>query len=141
MNDSATIRHRADLPSYQTRDTSLICEIAHPSGSAARNQSLAEAILAPGRATLAHFHARSEEIYYVLSGSGEVSLGGAASTCGAGTAIIIAPNVPHQIRNVGDEDLIFLCTCAPPYSHEDTFECEPLFEAPVQPPEPKEPAA
>lgn len=141
MNNSATIRHRAVLPSYQTRDTSLICEIAHPSSSAARNQSLAEATLAPGHSTIAHFHARSEEIYYILSGSGEVSLGGATSTCGVGTAIIIAPHVPHQIRNIGGEDLVFLCACAPPYSHEDTFECEPLFEAPGQAPQQEEPAA
>jgi mannose-6-phosphate isomerase-like protein (cupin superfamily) len=122
-----TIRQRQHLPSFETKDTSRICEIAHPQNSAARNQSLAEATLAPGRATLAHFHAQSEEIYYVLAGRGEVSLGGASSTCEAGTAIVIAPGVPHQIRNVGTEDLVFLCACSPPYSHEDTFECEPLF--------------
>lgn len=127
MDNSGTIRRRAELPSYQTRDTSIICEIAHPSGSAARNQSLAEATLAPGRATVAHFHARSEEIYYILRGSAEVSLNGAASTCSAGTAIIIAPGVAHQIRNAGSDDLVFLCACAPPYSHEDTFRCESLL--------------
>ncbi len=124
---SETLRRRAELPSYTTKDTSLICEIAHPSSSAARNQSLAEATLAPGRSTLAHFHARSEEIYYILRGQAQVSLDGASSTCGAGTAIIIAPGAKHQIRNVGEEDLVFLCACAPPYTHEDTFECEPLL--------------
>ncbi len=122
-----TMRHRAELPSYQTRDTSLICEIAHPSSSAARNQSLAEATLAPGCSTLAHFHVRSEEIYYILRGQAQVSLDGASSTCEAGAAIIIAPDVKHQIRNVSEEDLVFLCACAPPYAHEDTFECEPLL--------------
>jgi mannose-6-phosphate isomerase-like protein (cupin superfamily) len=127
--DNHTIRCRAELPSYQTKDTSLICEIAHPSGSAARNQSLAEATLRLGRSTQAHFHARSEEIYYILSGRGEFCLGehGAPSTCEAGTAIIIAPGIKHQIRCVGEDDLVFLCACAPPYSHDDTFECEALL--------------
>ena len=126
--DTATIRHRASLPSYQTKDTSTICEIAHPSSSDARNQSLAEATLAPGRATLAHFHAKSEEIYYILRGRGEVAVGEARSTCEAGTAIVIAPGQKHQIRCVGEEELVFLCACAPPYSHEDTTECEAMLE-------------
>ena len=112
---------------FATKDSSLIREIVHPQHSPARNQSLAEATLSPGRATVAHFHARSEEIYYILSGRGEVSLNGAASTCEAGTAIVIAPGVPHQIRNTGECDLVFLCACAPPYSHDDTFECESLL--------------
>ena len=127
-DNSSTIRHRREAEPYGTKDTSTIRELAHPSNIAARHQSLAEATLAPGQATLAHFHRQSEEIYYILSGRAEVRLGMDASTCEAGAAIVIAPGVTHQIRNVGPEDLVFLCACAPPYSHEDTF----FEEAPRQ---------
>jgi mannose-6-phosphate isomerase-like protein (cupin superfamily) len=39
---------------------------------------------------------------------------------GPGDAILIPPGTRHTIRNIGREPLVFLCCCAPPYSHEDT---------------------
>jgi mannose-6-phosphate isomerase-like protein (cupin superfamily) len=36
-----------------------------------------------------------------------------------GDAILIPPGAWHQIR--AHEPLRFLCCCAPPYSHDDTF--------------------
>ena len=37
-----------------------------------------------------------------------------------GDAIAIPPGKRHQITNIGDETLRFLCCCAPAYEHEDT---------------------
>jgi mannose-6-phosphate isomerase-like protein (cupin superfamily) len=37
----------------------------------------------------------------------------------AGDAVLIPPGARHQIR--ADTALRFLCCCAPPYSHEDTY--------------------
>jgi mannose-6-phosphate isomerase-like protein (cupin superfamily) len=64
------ITNRAAATSYVTKDSSLIREIIHPQHSPASNQSLAEATVQPGRMTQAHFHTRSEEIYYILQGQG-----------------------------------------------------------------------
>ena len=38
--------------------------------------SLAEEALPPGRAVTPHFHRETEEIYYVLEGRGEMTVGG-----------------------------------------------------------------
>jgi mannose-6-phosphate isomerase-like protein (cupin superfamily) len=129
-----TLRHRNEATPFRTLDGSRVREIAHPTNSACRAQSLAEATVSPGATTKAHFHPRSEEIYYVLSGRGEVALetGDESATtcihaCTPGAAIIIGPGVPHQVRNTGDEPLVFLCCCSPPYSHGDTVLCDPVF--------------
>jgi mannose-6-phosphate isomerase-like protein (cupin superfamily) len=115
------------VPPYVTKDSSLIREIVHPQHSPAKNQSLAEATVQPGCVTEAHFHTRSEEIYYILHGQGEVNIEGETSTLSKGDAVVIAPGARHQIRNSGAEDLVVLCCCAPAYSHEDTTLCAALF--------------
>ena len=112
---------------FATKDTSLIREIVNPRNASLRNQSLAEATLLPGHTSTAHFHPRSEEIYYVLRGSAVMRLEDASSTLRAGDAVAIAPGCRHQIRNTGSDELVFLCCCAPAYSHEDTVLCESLF--------------
>ena len=38
-----------------------------------------------------------------------------------GDAILIPPGAWHQIRADEGQELRFLCCCAPPYRHEDTF--------------------
>ena len=85
------------------------------------NQSLAEATIGPGQATERHYHAEAEEIYFVLDGEGEMELDGAIARLRSGDAVPIPPGAWHQIRNTGSEPLRFLCCCAPPYRHEDTF--------------------
>ena len=89
--------------------------------SAIRQQSLAEARLAPGCATTPHHHAVTEEIYYILSGTADMTLGHDTRPVGPGDAIAIPPGLRHTIRNTGSAELVFLCTCAPGYEHSDTF--------------------
>lgn len=109
------IRNRETLRPFTTKDGSTIREYLHTA-----LQSLAEAELAPGQATQRHHHAASEEIYLLLQGGGALEVDGEERVVGAGDAILIPPGAWHQIR-AGDEPLRFLCCCAPPYRHEDTF--------------------
>ena len=105
---------------FITLDGSQIRELAGvPSGNAAQ-QSLAQATVSPGARTEAHYHRRSEEIYLFTSGSGRMLLAGAEAAVRAGDCVVIAPGAEHQLFNDGDEPLVLLCCCAPPYSHEDT---------------------
>lgn len=107
---------RNDCLPYTTKDGSIIREIMR-----AANQSLAEATVAHGQATALHYHRETEEIYYVLSGRGLMNIEGEERHVGAGDAVLIPPGWRHTIRNEETEDLVFLCCCAPSYSHEDTF--------------------
>ena len=53
------------------------------------------------------YHRQTEdEIYYILSGSGELTLNGVRSTVGPGTAILTRIGSSHGLRQVGSDDLI-----------------------------------
>ena len=38
-----------------------------------------------------------------------------------GDAVLIPPGAWRTLENDGTSELLILCMCAPPYSHEDTF--------------------
>lgn len=116
------IVNRNAVPSFVTKDTSIIREILAPANAPGviRNQSLAEATLPPGAATDAHYHPATEEIYYILRGTAKMRIADEARMVGPGDGIAIPPGAPHRIENTGEDDLVFLCCCAPAYTHEDT---------------------
>ena len=62
---------RGDLSAFTTKDGSEIREFHHTPA-----QSLAEASLASGQSTQRHYHAASEEIYFVLEGEGDLDVDG-----------------------------------------------------------------
>jgi mannose-6-phosphate isomerase-like protein (cupin superfamily) len=111
---------RNDCTAFVTKDGSIIRELLSHRNSSIRNQSLAEAIVGPGIQTAPHYHPKTEEIYYILSGSGTMHLAGASRSVGCGDAIAIPPGAVHWIENPFNEDLVFLCTCAPAYEDDDT---------------------
>ncbi len=114
------VRNLNDVPAFVTKDGSEIRELLAYRNSCIRLQSLAEARLPPGTATAPHYHRKTEEIYFILQGQGEMHLDGHTRRVGPGDAIAIPPGAVHTIRNPGPEVLRFLCCCTPPYEHEDT---------------------
>ena len=114
------VANRNSVKPFVTKDTAVIREILAPRNSSLRNQSLAEARVAPGRITEEHYHQDSEEIYYILRGRGRMKLEGEVREARAGDGIAIPPGSRHQIENIGTSNLVFLCCCAPAYRHEDT---------------------
>jgi len=115
------IRNRDRADAFATLDGSTIRVLLDARLGGARRQSLAEATLAPGQATRRHYHARTEEIYAVLEGTGEMEVDGDRRPVGPGDAILIPPGAWHEIRAGEPEELRFLCCCAPAYADEDTF--------------------
>lgn len=63
--------------------------------------------LHPG-AAIGYHRQTEDEIYYVLSGSGELTLNGVQSIVGPGTAILTRPGSSHGLRQVGSADLIIV---------------------------------
>lgn len=114
------IINRSGIKPFVTKDGSQIFDILSPRNSSVKHQSLAEARLKPGQISEEHFHEKSEEIYYILAGSGLIFLGKDKAALKKGDAIIIESGTKHRIQNTGKEELVFLCCCAPPYSHDDT---------------------
>jgi mannose-6-phosphate isomerase-like protein (cupin superfamily) len=115
------VRRLEEVPAFTTKDGSEIRELLAFRNSCIRWQSLAEARLPPGASTTPHYHPRTEEIYYILAGSGRMVLEKTVEDVGPGDAIAIPPGSRHQITNIGDELLTFLCCCVPAYEHDDTI--------------------
>ena len=69
------------------------------------NQSLAEATIEAGESTTRHHHRVSEEIYYLVEGTGEMELDGEVRAVGPGDAILIPARVvahdPGHRRRAG----------------------------------------
>jgi mannose-6-phosphate isomerase-like protein (cupin superfamily) len=106
---------------FITMDGSEIRELLAHRNSGIQKQSLAEARLPVGAATTPHYHSQTEEIYYILSGCGLMTIDDHQQDVGVGDAIAIPPGAIHTIVNTGQEELRFLCCCAPPYEHDDTI--------------------
>ena len=114
-----TIQNLGKQEPFTTKDGSTIRSILDATNAPVEKQSLAEAALPAGCATDRHYHKLSEEFYFVLEGSGRMGIDGEVSEVGPGDAILIPAGAWHQIT--ATSDLRFLCCCAPPYAHEDTY--------------------
>ena len=104
---------------FTTKDGSTIRSILDRTNAPVQNQSLAEARVAAGGATQRHFHKIAEEFYFILEGRGAIEIAGETRTVGPGDAILIPTGAWHTIA--AQEALRFLCCCAPPYAHDDTY--------------------
>ncbi|HEY2373165.1 MAG TPA: cupin domain-containing protein [Gaiellaceae bacterium] len=110
------VTHIDKAEPFVTKDGSTIRELHHTA-----EQSLAEATLEPDQATARHYHRATEEIYFVLKGSGRMEVDGDTRIVRRGDAVLIPPGAWHTLDNNGSSELRILCCCSPPYSHDDTF--------------------
>ena len=99
---------------FTTKDGSTIRELHHTA-----DQSLAEASLPLGGRTTRHYHALSEEIYFILEGTAELELDGETSVVIPGDAALIPAGAWHALA--ATTELRLLCCCSPPYSDADTY--------------------
>lgn len=120
MADKPQIIKLGDCEQFITKDGSRIREIMAPRNSIIERQSLAEAVVPIGGETHEHYHATSEEIYFIMRGMGEMQFPDSTRRVEPGDAIALPPETRHKIRNVGNSELVFLCICVPPYEHDDT---------------------
>jgi mannose-6-phosphate isomerase-like protein (cupin superfamily) len=115
------VRSLAGASPFVTADGSVIRPLLDRTNSSVAQQSLAEATIPAGEATARHYHRVLEELYYVVSGRGDMELDGEHREVGPGDAILIPPGAWHQLRADQGDEIKILCCCAPPYSHEDTY--------------------
>ena len=114
------IKNLNDVEAFTTKDGSEIRELLAYRNSSIRNQSLAEARVPARGSTLEHYHALTEEIYFITAGRGQMRIETETRDVRVGDAIAIPPGKKHKIWNTGTEPLCILCCCAPAYEHGDT---------------------
>ena len=86
-----------------------------------KNHGLAEAIIPPGKSSEKHFHKKTEETYYILSGTGRIIIDEKTHTLNTGDLCLIMPGETHQMFNDNDVDVVFLAISAPAWDKDDEF--------------------
>ena len=78
----------------------------------------------PGEGLKSHLHPESEEIYFVVKGSGTVYLGAEKKPVNveANTALYIPPKTVHGVKNTGNEELVIAFFVAPGKEESEVIE-------------------
>lgn len=110
---------KLDLSSeFYTPEKCFIVEQSNSSDD--ESMSIARARVEPGVSTRWHRLRTSGERYYILSGIGRVEVGDLpAADVGPGDVVIIPPMSRQRITNTGQEELVFLALCTPPFTIDD----------------------
>jgi len=103
----------------RTRHGSEIRPLIDRTTSPVTRCSVAEELLPPGAAVAPHHHRATEEVYYVLEGDGEMTVGGETRPVGSGDAVYIPIGAVHTLRNVGETPMRIWLVCGPAFTRED----------------------
>lgn len=79
----------------------------------AENFSMGYVTLEPQGGQVPWHNQEQEEVYYVVSGTGEMCLGEDRFVVSAGQAVWIPPTTYHQLTNTGDEVLFMIYVYGP----------------------------
>lgn len=100
-------------------DNTHLRELLHPEKQLIQlRYSLAHATLPVGETSQPH-SLKTSEVYYILSGRGEMHIADETQTVEPGDAVYIPPNARQFIRNCGSEPLVFICIVDPAWRKKD----------------------
>lgn len=100
-------------------DSTRLRELLHPDKQPiALRYSLAHATLLFGETSQPR-SLKTSEVYYILSGRGEMHIEDETQLVEPGDAVYIPPNARQFIRSCGNEPLVFICIVDPAWRKED----------------------
>jgi mannose-6-phosphate isomerase-like protein (cupin superfamily) len=97
-------------------DNAVARQIVSPSNSRAMKISMADIIIPAGVEVKRHHHPVAEEIYYITSGEGIMTINGASRRVGRGDAIVIEPGDVHKFLNDTKADVRMIVTSTPAWT-------------------------
>ncbi len=114
------IRKLTQCPEIIAGDGTRLRELLHPDREYpfSGRYSLAQAVVPVDGKSVPH-RLRTDEVYYILSGSGIMHIDAETALVSAGDAIDIPPSAVQWIENSGSEQLVFLCIVDPAWRRED----------------------
>ena len=106
-----SIRHQPKAKRYYF-DVGLgsVCLSGKDTGGA---YCLLEVSLAPGMAVTRHTHTREDEVYFVLAGELEATVGEETFILQPGDTLLAPRDIPHQLRNSGNSTNHYLLLFSP----------------------------
>lgn len=113
------VQNLKDCQEFIAGDNTILRELLHPDKQpVALRYSLAHATLPVGKTSQPH-SLKTSEVYYILSGQGEMHIDDETQIVNSGDAVYIPPNTRQFIRNCGVEPLVFICIVDPAWRKED----------------------
>ncbi len=113
------IQKLLDCPEFIAGDSTILRELLHPDKQAINlRYSLAHAVLPVGETSQPHSLITSE-VYYIMSGSGEMHINDESHEIEAGDTVYIPPDAKQFLRNIGKEPIVFICIVDPAWRKED----------------------
>lgn len=68
---------------------------------------------APGQATIEHHHVGQDEIFYIVEGSGKITVDGETTRVGAGSMVLAPAESKHSVRSDPDSNMVMMFFKAP----------------------------
>ncbi|HEY3411837.1 MAG TPA: cupin domain-containing protein [Armatimonadota bacterium] len=108
-----------DCPEFKAGDSTTLRELLHADKHPVDlRYSLAHARLTAGAASTPH-RLRTSEVYYILSGAGQMHIDGESRSVAPNDMVYIPPGARQFIQATGAEELEFLCIVDPAWRAED----------------------
>lgn len=108
-----TIIHESDVPEVE-HPGRYMRWLANEDSLPAKQLSVCVIRVMPGETVRpAHSHPNSEELIYIITGSGKVMIDGEVGEVRAGSAILFEQGKVHMLRNSGSEEMKVVCFFAP----------------------------
>ena len=114
------IKNARQVTPLETEGGEIIHELIGRAAGGSEAHSLARIALPPGGASRPHYHPVAEESYYILSGEATFTMEGETTSLREGDSVLIPPGQTHQIRNEGDEPVVFLAICIPAWEPDNS---------------------
>jgi quercetin dioxygenase-like cupin family protein len=108
-----TIIHESEVPEVE-HPGRFMRWLANEDSLPAKNLSVCVIRVMPGETVRpAHSHPNSEELIYIITGSGEVMIEGEVGKVKTGSAVLFEQGKVHMLRNTSDIEMKVICFFAP----------------------------
>lgn len=112
--------HRSvDQAYFMAPDGGRVLELLNPENSVLQTFSVARVCVEPGVRAKPHWHERTEEVYFILSGRAIAHLDDQVHELAAGDALCIPRGKIHYLENQATEPVDYLAISSPPYDDDD----------------------
>ena len=108
-----TIIHETEVPEVE-HPGRFMRWLANQDSLPAKNLSVCVIRVMPGETVRpAHSHPNSEELIYIITGSGKVMIENEIGEVRSGSAILFEQGKIHMLKNTGDNEMKVICFFAP----------------------------
>lgn len=114
-----SVQRNSEIQSIHGNEGTKIKQYFHPHNTLnGINYSIAQFTLESGKQSKPH-KLKSSEIYYILEGNATLTVDDESYSIQKDDSVYVSPNSKQFIKNVGSDDLRFLCIVEPAWKAEN----------------------